>query len=259
MGLIELKCQSCGAVLQKSDDRDFFFCEYCGAKLTFEKINVEVSGTVKIDGIAGIEELFERASILLQSQKFYPATAMYEKVLELQPKCAQAYWGKLLCEYSVCDPEWFINNHTDITQNSNYRLAVSFADGNEKSYYESIGERSAAAYEKFISGTRLTKKLSRIALYISVPVNIIFLFMLSELLDNRSYDELHNTGSFFYIIKIVLALLLVVSSLVARLSNKRLVAAKQSLGETPINIFRFYLGFNLIFDSIATLSALIFF
>ncbi len=42
----QIKCPNCGANISVSDDRDLFFCEYCGAKIdksggkiTFEVIN----------------------------------------------------------------------------------------------------------------------------------------------------------------------------------------------------------------------------
>ena len=43
MGLIVLKCPSCGANVDISDDREFCFCSYCGTKImNGERVNVNV-------------------------------------------------------------------------------------------------------------------------------------------------------------------------------------------------------------------------
>lgn len=178
MGLVELKCKSCGANLEISDEREFFFCEYCGAKLTHEKIYHEVSGTVKIDGIAGVDDLIERALILLKNNQYAQSSELYERILEISPKCAEAYWGKFLSENFVNDPAAFIERAEDITENENYKMAVAFSEGETKNYYMSIGEQAKAAYEKYVSKTKTIKNISRIALYISFPLSILMLISL---------------------------------------------------------------------------------
>lgn len=37
MQLIKLVCPNCGANLEVGADREYFFCSYCGTKLTFPK------------------------------------------------------------------------------------------------------------------------------------------------------------------------------------------------------------------------------
>ena len=48
MGFIAMRCPSCGADLQCENDREVWFCNYCGTKITREKTIVEHTGTINI-------------------------------------------------------------------------------------------------------------------------------------------------------------------------------------------------------------------
>ncbi len=241
MGLIELRCKSCGANLKVSEGSEVFSCEFCGAKLTHEKIYHEISGTVKIDGIAGVDEMLERASILLKNDRFAQASELYDRILEVSPRCAEAYWGKLLCEYTVSNPSDFIERSQDITDDKNYRLAVDFAEGETKKFYMNIGEQSAEAYEKFISKNIAKKNFSRTALYASLPISILLLFALilnSNSLENfETVEELER----LHVIEKIITFFWPIASGISAISNKTLVDAKIMLGEDPIDKFKYIL------------------
>lgn len=50
MSLKALICPQCGANLQLDDNREFGFCEFCGAKVQIkEVIEIKHSGQIKID------------------------------------------------------------------------------------------------------------------------------------------------------------------------------------------------------------------
>lgn len=150
MGLVELKCKSCGANLTVNDDAEIFTCDYCGATLTHETIHHKVSGTVKVAGIADTDNLVERASILLRTGEFARAREFYERALESSPRHAKAYWGIMLCDSRVKNAEAFIAMAEDITDNQYYKMAVEFADYSDKSYYLEIGAKSKEAFNNHL-------------------------------------------------------------------------------------------------------------
>lgn len=239
MGLVELKCKSCGANLKVDENSDVFYCEFCDAKLTHEKIYHEISGTVKIDGIAGVDEMLERASILLKNDRFAQANDTYDKILEVSPRCAEGYWGKFLCEYMVSNPSVFIETAQDITNNSNYQLAVDFAEGETKKFYMSIGEQAKEAHEKFISANTAKKKYSRMALYTSFPASVLLLIVLiiiSNALEN--YETAEQLERLFGYEKATMFFWTLASG-VSLVSNKILVTAKEMLGENPLDKFKY--------------------
>ncbi len=48
MGLIKLKCPSCGADIQFDESNDFGFCTYCGTKVMQEKTIIEHKGEINV-------------------------------------------------------------------------------------------------------------------------------------------------------------------------------------------------------------------
>ena len=65
MALIPAKWFQCGADLQIDNTRDFFFCNYCGAKMLVEKQYIEYSGKVSISGMASENSWLERESLFV--------------------------------------------------------------------------------------------------------------------------------------------------------------------------------------------------
>lgn len=61
MGLVAMKCPSCGADIQLDDSREFGFCNFCGTKVMQDKIVVEHQGSVKIDQSDEVKNLYELA------------------------------------------------------------------------------------------------------------------------------------------------------------------------------------------------------
>lgn len=258
MGLVELKCKSCGANLTVDERSDVFYCDFCGTKLTHEKIYHEISGTVKIDGIAGVDEMLERASILLKNDRFAQADELYGKILEISPRCAEGYWGKFLCEYMVSNPSVFIESAQDITGNSNYQLAVDFAEGEMKKFYISIGNQSAEAHKKFISANTAKKKYSRIALYASFPASVLLLVILiiiSNALEN--YETAEQLERLFGYEKATM-FFWTAASIISVISNKILVTAKEMLGENPLDKFKYITWAMFAFSALGFFVTFIF-
>lgn len=139
MGFIQLKCPNCGANAELSEDREFCFCNYCGTKLVREKIVVEHRGKVSLDGFANEKSLLDRAYIFLEDEKFSDADAYFERVLDINPRCSEAYLGKLMCENN-CRRLEQIFLFEPLSSNSNYKNAIKFATEEEKNKLENLRE-----------------------------------------------------------------------------------------------------------------------
>ena len=161
--LIALKCPSCGADIEFEESREFAFCSYCGSKVIQEKKTVELIGKVKIDGISTVDKLLERAYILVEDEDYIQAEKSFDKVLEIEPKCADAYWGKVLCEFEISDIEIAKKHGVDITKSTNYRRALSFASEDKKEKYLNYGK--SASVKCFAN--QIVEVLSKIIFVIS--------------------------------------------------------------------------------------------
>lgn len=92
MGLVAFTCPNCGANLKVEDDRERFFCSYCGSAVERERIRLT------IDGIGNARTFLERAQGFLMDGKFTSAADYYERVLDASPKEVEAYLGLFLCQ-----------------------------------------------------------------------------------------------------------------------------------------------------------------
>ncbi len=83
-------------------------------------------------GNANVEPLLERAFMFLEDGNFAKADDFCEQVLNLDPKNAKAYVGKLMVELQVKTQENLKNCAEPFDDNNNYQKAIRFADENLK-------------------------------------------------------------------------------------------------------------------------------
>ncbi len=139
MGFVALKCPACGADIQLNDEKEYGFCSYCGTKIVQDKTVIEHTGKIAVDGIASEKSLLDRAFIYIEDGNFFSADEYLEKVLDMNPTCSKAYFGKLLCQkHSKTADDLILNLSEPLDNNSNYEKAVRFADSKELKEYESI-------------------------------------------------------------------------------------------------------------------------
>lgn len=85
----------------------------------------------------GVNSLVERAFIFLADGDYVKADEYFERVLDQEPKNAKAYWGKFLAEYKCQEVEYLSANADESWfESNNYRKAVGFAQGLEKTEIE---------------------------------------------------------------------------------------------------------------------------
>ena len=130
----QLTCEMCGSTDMLKED-GVFVCQSCGTKYSVEEAKklmiegtVEVQGTVKVDKTKETEALLERAFNFLEDGNFDSAIVYCEKVLDIDPKNARAYLGKLMSDLQVKHQADIKNCYIDFTKNDNYKKAIRYAD-----------------------------------------------------------------------------------------------------------------------------------
>ncbi len=106
-----------------------------GIKKVVEQPNDKESGNetaVKSSG-SNTASLLERAFMFLEDGDWQSADEYCEKVLDIEPKNAMAYLGKLMAELKVSKPEQLGKQKDEFTGSINYQKACRFADDDLKS------------------------------------------------------------------------------------------------------------------------------
>ena len=106
-----------------------------GIKKVVEQPNDKESGNetaVKSSG-SNTASLLERAFMFLEDGDWQSADEYCEKVLDIEPKNATAYLGKLMAELQVSKQEQLGNQQDEFTGSINYQKACRFADNELKS------------------------------------------------------------------------------------------------------------------------------
>lgn len=121
------RCKMCGGNLEVQDDSAVCVCDSCGTRQTIPSVKNE-----------NIQGLFNRANVLRMKSEYDKAMDLYEKILQLDPKEAEAYWGMILCKYGVEyveDPKTFRRvptchrtSYDAITADEDFKNAVFYAD-----------------------------------------------------------------------------------------------------------------------------------
>ena len=108
-----LQCEICGGKLMAKAG-GLFECEYCGMQYDKTRIqemvqeimgtvkvegtvqvagSVKVDGPVKVEGQASKENLLQRGRMALEDGQWDAAESCYNKILDMDPQCAEAYLG----------------------------------------------------------------------------------------------------------------------------------------------------------------------
>lgn len=99
MALKSLTCPSCGANLNLDDNREFGFCEYCGAKVQIrEIIEVRHTGQIKIDNSEQGENLKTLAERSYKAGNYDEALDFYNRAIVFDPNDSQCLYRRALCK-----------------------------------------------------------------------------------------------------------------------------------------------------------------
>ena len=129
------KCKMCGGALEINNNETVATCEYCGTQQTLPKLDDDRRAN-----------LYDRANHFRRNNEFDKAMGIYEQILNEDNTDAEAYWSLVLCRYGieyVEDPSSHkriptVNRaqFTSIFDDDNYRSALQYADGYQRSIYE---------------------------------------------------------------------------------------------------------------------------
>lgn len=129
------KCKMCGGDLIIEKGSTVAECEYCGSKQTLPKLDDD-RRTI----------FYNRANHFRRNNEFDKAAGIYERILNEDTTDAEAYWSLVLCRYGieyVEDPATrkrvpTVNRaqFTSVFDDDNYKSALQYADGYQRSIYE---------------------------------------------------------------------------------------------------------------------------
>ena len=133
--MVELKCKMCGGTLEFAPGDTVATCEYCGTKQTLPRLDDDKRAN-----------LYDRAGHFRRNNEFDKAAGIYEQILNEDNTDAEAYWSLVLCRYGieyVEDPQTHkrvptVNRaqFTSIYMDEDYKSALQYADGYQKTIYE---------------------------------------------------------------------------------------------------------------------------
>ena len=129
------KCKMCGGALEIKNKERVAVCEYCGTQQTIPILDDDRRAS-----------LYDRANHFRRNNEFDKAMGIYEQILNEDGTDAEAYWSLVLCRYGieyVEDPSSHkrvptVNRaqFTAVFDDDNYKSALKYADGSQKSIYE---------------------------------------------------------------------------------------------------------------------------
>lgn len=112
------KCRVCGNVMDIPENATNVLCDSCQTVQSVVQ-NIENSG---------IQPLLERAFMFIEDGAWLRADEYLEKILDQQPKNAEAYLGKLLLELRIKSKEELQNCPNPFDSSNNYQKAFRFGD-----------------------------------------------------------------------------------------------------------------------------------
>jgi alpha-tubulin suppressor-like RCC1 family protein len=141
---------------------DFAVCDSCGTKHTKERMKTkaqEVTGTVAISNIEGIDSLMKRGTLALEDSKggqwdprFKEAREYFNRVLDIDAEYAPAYIGILCVELQLKAEADLANQKRPLDDKPNYQKALRFADADYRAkvtgYNQVIKDRIAEGQRK---------------------------------------------------------------------------------------------------------------
>ena len=156
MPLVECKCTNCGAVLKVDKDKDAAICEFCQTPFIVQKainnyntINNISDSVVNIynNNLNEKENLIKRMFTFLEEGNVKDALLYSERILDLDPECADAYLCKLLVDLRVKHLDDLEQLKAPFDKNINYKKILKYdAKLGEKVAYANISATKECTY-----------------------------------------------------------------------------------------------------------------
>lgn len=113
-------------------------------------INAAIASAMAANSGSNVAALLERGYITLEDGDFTKADGFFEDVLNQNPKCAEAYLGKMLVKYNHKNLEDFKNADiiVDLDKDSDFKHAMQFSIGDDRDELQKV-------YNKFEKKTQI--------------------------------------------------------------------------------------------------------
>ena len=129
------KCKMCGGEIEFEQGATVGVCDSCGTTQTLPRLDNDRKAN-----------LYDRANHFRRNNDFDKAMGIYEQILNEDGTDAETYWSLVLCRYGieyVEDPATHkrvptVNRaqYTSIFDDDDYKSALKYADGYQRSIYE---------------------------------------------------------------------------------------------------------------------------
>lgn len=123
-------CVACGGKLIKKENSNLYVCEYCGTIQTDPSSREREKSA---ENIRNIESIIKRTYMYLEEANWRKANEYADKVLDIDPECAEAYLLKLMADERARTEDRLIylaveNDPKDVGYGINYRRITVFSD-----------------------------------------------------------------------------------------------------------------------------------
>ena len=95
----------------------------------------------------GVTQLLERTSLFLEDGNFESANQYCDRILDLEPRNAQAYFYKLLVTLKMQHPEDILSHNQPLDDYPDYQKAIRFADSTYKAMIENYNQTIITSLE----------------------------------------------------------------------------------------------------------------
>ena len=163
------------------------------------KTETVVKQTIVTEGNTNTAPLLKRAFMFLEDGDWKSADEYCEKVLDLDPECAEAYLGKLLAEMKICHREDLKNENSSFEDNPYYKKAMRFGDAALKNelqgYIEFIAEKRNRRIKEEVERKREKQYTEALTIMKSAKTEADFrnaAIKFNELTEYKNSKELHQ-------------------------------------------------------------------
>ena len=149
---IDLKIQTEGMVITMNSTINTNICLCCGSDFEYRdgRWKCRACGSYKPEELSNEEStLLYMASQRLRLAEFYEAEQEYDDIIRKYPKCAGAYWGRLMAKYGIKYEEdydgkkiatCYATSIESVFSSNDYKMAVQYADEQTADFYRTQAE-----------------------------------------------------------------------------------------------------------------------
>lgn len=157
-----MKCNVCGGNLIPNKE-GLLVCEFCGNVYHDQSASQELEKELRSKSKKESNQMLELAEENRQRGDYDEAYYAYQGYLENNPNDARGYWGKVLSKYGILFEEEQVGTRTvqkptlnrmserSILEDDDYQKAIQFADGEQRTEYETAAKEIDRIQKHYMS------------------------------------------------------------------------------------------------------------